>query len=247
MAEVKEISCQANGDPCCEWEFAWQPSKEYSGGKLSLLFGAILLLSLIGFVLFRLSEGIWLTILVVLALSTVAWFWIEARRLREALDQRTILLLEQRDLSEAEYDKSERARSELQLVNIVLTNRVEELTMLQKVGEALGRTTDLEKLLDKSLQAVISSLYFDRALLMLVDEKRQVLTETRTIGGDSQVTAFAAQLEFPLDDLRYDLVTLVHADEPQYYRNVDTEGDEKNRALAQALGVKEWLGTPLIT
>jgi GAF domain-containing protein/CheY-like chemotaxis protein len=247
MAEVKEISCQANGDLCCEWEFTWQPSKEYSGGKLSLLFGAILVLSLIGFVLFRLSEGIWLTILGVLALSMAAWFWIEARRLREELHQKTTLLQEQRDLSEEEYDKNERARSELQLVNIALTNRVEELTMLQKVGAALGRTMDLEELLDKSLKAVISSLRFDRALLMLIDEKRQVLTGARTIGGDPEVSALASQLEFSLDDLNYDLVKLAHADEPHYYRNVDTEGDEENRALAQALGVKEWLGIPLIT
>ncbi len=246
-AQVKEISCQAKGDPCCEWEFTWQPSKQSAGSRLSVLLAIVLLLSLAAYMVFGLTTSTGLIVLGVVTLSLAVWHWLENRRLHRELEQKAALLQEQRDLSEAEYDKSERARSELQLVNIALTNRVEELTMLQKVGEALGRTTDVENLLEKSLQAVISSLYFDRALLMLVDEERQVLTETRTTGGDSQITALAAQLEFPLDDLNYDLVKLFHADEPQYYRNVDTEGDEKNRALAQALGVKEWLGTPLIT
>ena len=245
MAQVKVISCQANGDPCCEWEFTWQPSKKDSS-DIPLLLGTILVVSLLAYMLFGLSRQTWLALLVVSILSIVAWLWIELRRLRGELDQRTALLQEQRDLSEQEYDKSERARSELQLVNIALTNRVDELTMLQKVGEALGRTTDLNELLDKSLETVISSLHFDRALLMLIDEKRQVLTGTRTIGGDPQVSARAAQLEFPLDDLKYDLVKLAHADEPQHYRNVDQQGDEENKAIARGLGVTEWLGTPLI-
>jgi len=246
MAQVKELSCRANGDPCCEWEFTWQPSKNYSG-RLPSLLGAALVLSLMAFAIFRLSGGNLLTLLAFLTMLMAVWFWSQTRRLRTELDQKVTLLQEQRNFSEEEYDKSERARSELQLVNIALTNRVEELTMLHKVGDALGRTTDLEELLDKSLKAVISSLRFDRALLMLIDEKRQLLTGTRTMGADQKVSAFAGQLEFSLSDQNYDLVKLAHDDKPHHYRNLDQEGNEENRALAQALGVKEWLGTPLIS
>ena len=246
IAEVKEISCQADGDSCCEWEFTWQASQEQSS-RFPLLLGLILVLSLMAYIVFSLSRGTWLVFLAILPLALAIWHWIENRRLRRELDQKTVLLQEQRDLSEEEYDKSERARADLQLVNIALTNHVEELTMLHRVGDALGRTMYLEELLDKSLQAVISSLYFDRALLMLIDEKQQVLTGTRTIGGDPHVSALASQLELSLNDLNYDLVKLAHADQPCYYRDVDREGTEENQALAQALDVKEWLGTPLIT
>jgi hypothetical protein len=91
MAEVKEISCQADGDPCCEWEFTWQASQEQSS-RFPLLLGLILVLSLMAYIVFALSRDTWLVFLAILPLALAIWHWIEIRRLRRELDQKTALL-----------------------------------------------------------------------------------------------------------------------------------------------------------
>ena len=59
----------------------------------------------------------------------------------------------------------------------------------------------------------------------------------------AQVEAF----ELDLDETASQLVQLARADGPLFFRDADQDPDERNRAFAELLGVRSFLGTPLVT
>ncbi len=162
-----------------------------------------------------------------------------ARRARE--------LRNQRDLARREAERIEASRAELERQQAEAQQRLAELVTLNELGIALSSTLDLDELLDRSLQAVVGHLRFDRALVLLVDEGRGVLAGGRSVGGTPEMGARIAALELPLDLHTSLLVQLARADGPMLFTSVGDDPDERNRAFAQALGVDSFLGTPLIT
>ena len=88
----------------------------------------------------------------------------------------------QQALTDEAYQRSERANADLQ-------HRVAELMTLNELASAAGSTLDRTELLDRSLAAVTRHLRFDRALVLLADDDRGVLTDGRSIGGSPTVTA----------------------------------------------------------
>ena len=151
---------------------------------------------------------------------------------------RTRALRTAQQLTEQEFLRSERANFDLQ-------ERLAELMTLNELAAAAGSTLDRDELLDGSLAAVTRHLRFDRALVLLADEERGVLTGGRSIGGSPEMAARVAELELPLDDRSSQLVQLYHADGPLLFRDADQDADERNRAFAEILGVSSFLGTPL--
>lgn len=146
----------------------------------------------------------------------------------------------QQGLTVAAYERSEEA-------NRTLQQRVAELMTLNELGVATGSTLDRDELLDLALAAVTRYLRFDRALILLVDERRGVLTSGRSIGGSPQMTAELAVLELPIDRESALLSRLARSDGPLLFRDVDQDADEGNRAFAALLEVSSFLGTPLVT
>ncbi len=121
--------------------------------------------------------------------------------------------------------------------------RVAELTALHEVGLALSATLNLEHLLDKSLSAVIAHLGFERALVLVVDEERQVLTGGRSVGGTPELAAVVSQLEIALADRASPLVQVFQADRPLLFSEMTHAGVASGRAL----GTTSFLGTPLVS
>ncbi len=142
--------------------------------------------------------------------------------------------------TEQAYLRSERA-------NLDLQERLAELMTLNELAAAAGSTLDRGELLDGSLAAVTRHLRFDRALIMLADEERGVLTSGRSVGGSPEMNARVAELELPLDARVSQLVQLFHADGPLFFRDADHDPDERNRAFAQMMEVSSFLGTPLVS
>jgi signal transduction histidine kinase len=155
------------------------------------------------------------------------------RRSRRELEGR-------RQAVESEAAEADRARKEL-------GERVAELVTINEVAVALSSTLDLDDLFGRSLQAVVSRLRFDRALILLIDDERQVLTAGRSIGGSDEMAGLVAGFELPLAESRSTLVQLARADGPMLFRDVDQDEFEPNRAFARGVGVTSFLGTPLIT
>ena len=142
--------------------------------------------------------------------------------------------------TEHAYLRSERA-------NLDLQERLAELMTLNELAAAAGSTLDRGELLDGSLAAVTRHLRFDRALILLADEERGVLTSGRSVGGSPEMNARVAELELPLDATVSQLVQLFHADGPLFFRDADHDPDERNRAFAQMMEVSSFLGTPLVS
>ncbi len=153
----------------------------------------------------------------------------------------------QRDIALREVQRSTETNIELQRANAAMGDRVAELTALNEISVALSTTLDMDELIDRALQAVVTHLRFDRALVLLADDERGVLAGGRAVGGAPDMVERIATLELPLDLAESQLVALYHADGPLLFRDVDQDAHEPNRALAKALGVTSFVGTPIMT
>jgi signal transduction histidine kinase len=245
-AEVRELACQLDDEPYCEWEFRWQaPPRRTDLRAIGLaVLGALAMAAYLGL---RLPgwEGVALVAAVLLPAALVL-YGTGIRRLGKEARQQRELLLEQRETSEREYDRSERVNAQLQLANLALEERVSELMALNELGVALSTTLDLHELLDSALRAVVTHLRFDRALVLLADEAQGVLADGRSVGETAEMTRVISELRLPLDHPHSQLVALYRADGPMLFHDVDQDPHEDNRQLAHALGVTSFLGTPLV-
>ena len=125
--------------------------------------------------------------------------------------------------------------------------RLAELITLNELGLVVSSTLDRDELIERALQVVTRHLRFDRALIMLVDPVRNVLTDGRSIGGSSEMAARIAELELPVDLEDGLLSRIARSDGPLLFRDVDQDTDEANRVFARLLEVSSFLGTPLVT
>ena len=125
--------------------------------------------------------------------------------------------------------------------------RLAELMTLNELGLAVSSTLDRDELIDRALDAVTRRLRFDRALILLVDPERRVLTGGRSVGGRPEMAARIAELELPIDLEAALLPRIARADGPLLFRDVDHDADEGNRDFARLLEVTSFLGTPLVT
>jgi len=184
----------------------------------------------------------WETLAVVLAAllpAAVVLYGVTAARRARELQAKETLLVEQRETMAREKERAEQSRAEVQ-------DRLAELVTLNELGVALSSTLDLDELLDRGLRAVVTHLRFDRALVLLVDE-RGVLGRGRSIGGSDEMAARVAGLDLPLAESRSTLVQLALADGPMLFRGMDEDPYEPNRAFARTVGATSLLGTPLVT
>ena len=171
--------------------------------------------------------------------SLVLYGGVAARRAHES-DAKEALVARQRESLAREAEDLGRSRADL-------TGRISELVALNQLGLALSSTLDLDELLDVALRAVVGNLPFDRALVLLVDAQGGALGRGRSIGGSDDVAALVSDFRVGLGETRSVLVQLATADGPMVFRAVDENPYEPNRALARALEVTSFLGTPLIT
>ncbi len=125
--------------------------------------------------------------------------------------------------------------------------RLAALVTLNELAIAAASTLDREELLDRSLRALTRNLRFDRALVLLIDDDRQVLGDGRSVGGSAEMDAQVRELELPLDLETSQLVRLARAEGPLIFRDVGDDPDPRNRAFASLLEVDSFLGTPLVT
>ena len=146
----------------------------------------------------------------------------------------------QQGLTQQAFARSETANQDLQ-------QRVAELVTLNELGVEIGGTLDRDVLLDRSLAAITRHLRFDRALILLLDEERGVLTDGRSVGGSPEMTARIAELEVPIDLPDALLSRVARSDGPLLFRDVDTDPDDANREFAALLEVTSFMGTPLVT
>ena len=118
---------------------------------------------------------------------------------------------------------------------------------LNELAIALSTSLDRTTIVDRALEAIVKHLPFERALIILADESRHILAGARSIGGSAELAAIIGAAEISLDNEDAQLVEIYRSDGPVVYHDVDSDPNPDNRALAAALGVTSYLGTPLVT
>jgi signal transduction histidine kinase len=127
-----------------------------------------------------------------------------------------------------------------------LGDRLTELVALNRLAIELSETLDRDAIVDIGLRVAIGGLGFERGLILLVDDATATLTHGRSFGG-GELAAVVAGMSVALDDPDALLAQLARADGPLLFRDVDVDPHEPNRAFAAILGVRDFVGTPLLT
>ena len=153
-AKIRENSCQLRGDEYCEWEFSWE--LESPTGYRDIWIGAAAAALLAAFAAWKIPGWEWVSLFALLALPLYAGW--ASRRLRQKeyqLHQKEKLFLEQRDISEQQYDALQRSTSEAQQANLALREKIAEVTALTETLEqrVASRTRELAIARDQALEA----------------------------------------------------------------------------------------------
>jgi GAF domain-containing protein len=242
---VHATRCQADGAPFCEWVFTWEEAAAEIGhqwlfagvgGTLTLLAAAT-----------RQSPRTALAAIGALLPAAAGYLLNELSIARWRGDRLASRLQEQQTLAEQEYDANVLASSELQSANVELEMKLSELTTLHELSVATQATLHLDDVLDQSLATLVDNLSFERALVLLVDQQRHVLTRGRSLGALEDQNDLVATLEIDLNNPEALFTELLQANEAVIYADLDQSEHEPTRALAAALGASSVLGTPLIT
>ncbi len=242
-ATIRETSCQADGAEYCEWKFTWQPASRSEHSPWWAV-GSIALATLLFVALaLGLPGAGWLVWTVPLFLAGIVWLASRVRALRAERAYLDGMLHEQRDLSEAEHDRSDDARAALQLANLELGRRVSELTALHDVAKAVSSTLNRSDLLDASLAAVVERLHVDHAFAVLLDDDGGSLGEAHSAGDDDARAARVGALRVTIGDGDGALEAALHAASPA----IVTDLAARDATLAAALDTSEVMLTPLVT
>ena len=246
MAEAYEVSCQASGAECCEWQFSWKPAPP-SADRRTLVLGFAGSAILAGAALTGTSGAQALLFVGAAAPMGIAWHAHSTRRLASQRDNFERQLLDERDLAEQEYDHGETANASLQRANVELVQRLAELTALHESALGLGSTLDVGEVLNVSLRAIVDKLGYDRALVLLANTELGVLEGREAVGVTAEMAALIRSLQLPYADTGSPLVQAFVGDGPMRFEDIDQSPDEAVREFARALGATAFIATPLVS
>jgi GAF domain-containing protein len=242
---VHATQCQADGAPYCEWIFTWEEAAT-EGGRQWLFAGAGGTVALLAAAT-RQSPRAALAAIGALLPAATGYLLNELSTARWRGDRLQQRLEEQQTLAEQEYDANSQHSSELQSANVELEMKLSELTTLHQLSVATQATLHLDEVLDQSLATLVNNLSFERALVLLVDDERQVLTRGRSLGSLPDQAQLVATLEVDLNNSDALFANLLRADQAMLYSALDQSDHEPTRDLARAMGASSVLGAPLIT
>ncbi|MEO6398545.1 MAG: GAF domain-containing protein, partial [Tepidiformaceae bacterium] len=245
-AAVRELRCQADGSDSCEWQFTWTRNRSTSGRRVlaagfaaSVALGAALIIGAPGAAL--------LAILGAAAPAALAWHRYTSRRIVSERDSLQQQLLEERDLAEEEYDRSEAGHGSLQRVNVELGQRITELTVLHEAALAISSTLNSQEILKAALSAVVGELGYERAMVLLADDDRQVLARGVSVGADEAIVPLIAALEVSYSAVTSPLVVGFQSDQPTIFHGEDGFEDATVTEFVRMIGATSFITTPLVT
>jgi len=244
MASVEETQCHLNDNACCEWKFTWQSPRPEIG--LGVWVSAGLSIVLLVYALLRLPGWEWMALLAALLPIAGSWLVSRLRASEYERERQQELLFEQREQSDEQYDALQQAHADLQLSNVALRRKISELTALHEIGLTLSATLDLDELLERSLRAVTTHLNFERAMLLLVDKDRRMLSGGRATGGTPEMTAIIEHMETPLDDPDSLLAQAARSARPAFISAIG-QPTQRIRRYLDSLGTSNALIVPMMT
>ncbi len=196
-AQVRDLSCVANGDEWCEWEFTWSPKMRV--GILLPLWGA-LTAATIGYLRLSYPDMPFMEALALGSIPlTVFCLSMMSHLKRQARGFQT-LISEQEQVVETRHEELREAYLEQQRTTVELRQKIQHLTTLHRAGLLFSSTFDRDALLDSVLETIVRDLQYDRAVITLYDHARRVSYDFRIRGVSEDVVAFIKGREISITD-----------------------------------------------
>ncbi|MCX7039140.1 MAG: HD domain-containing protein, partial [Spirochaetes bacterium] len=138
-------------------------------------------------------------------------------------------------LEEIEHDKTllKQRFDELTKLNLDLSQKVTVLKAINSATRMLVSTTDTQEVLEQTMKPIVGVLGFDRALIMLVDEKREYLEYRYWVGESPDAMKKIRDYKIPLDREQNLMIRVLRKKRPVLIRDVRASGlNPANRILA---------------
>ena len=198
-AIIQDNSCIGEGADFCEWTFTWQPQES----RFLLWLGVGSILGLVVLALFQTwspQYPLWLQ--VGLACVPGLIFWLTGRLWadRQEIQAQGKIIQEQLEAAEDRHEELREAYVAQEQILVELRKRIGELTMIHQTGLTIGSTLDRDHLIQAGLEAIISALPYDRAMLTHYDSQKHLAYGARIVGVSTEISDYANSMEVPIND-----------------------------------------------
>lgn len=151
-------------------------------------------------------------------------------------------------LEEIERDKLllRKKFDELAEVNVELIRRVTVLKAINSATRALVSIPDMQQVLQKTMSPIVDVLGFDRAIIMLVDEKRESLQYSYAVGASEEALRRIKDYRIPLAREQNLMIRVLRKKRPILIRDVVAAGLNPTNRILQDFQPSSFIVCPLI-
>jgi putative nucleotidyltransferase with HDIG domain len=151
-------------------------------------------------------------------------------------------------LEEIERDKAllKQKYAELSTLNTELSQRVSVLKSINNATRALVSTPDTQMVLEQTMKPIVNVLGFDRALIMLLDEKEEFLEYRYGIGESAEMLRKIENYRIPLTREQNLMVRVLRKKRPVLIRDAKASGLNPANVILADFSPSSFIVCPLI-
>ena len=152
-------------------------------------------------------------------------------------------------IREMELDKKviERKFEEVNALNIDLNNKIKQLQAIQETGKAILSVLNLDKLLTVIMNTLSNVCKIQRALILLVNDKKECLEYLHVTGFDGEIPDDIVKYKIPLHRVNNMLVRVTNTGKSEYISDVDLSNLRKENIVLSYGKSRSVYVVPLIT
>jgi signal transduction histidine kinase len=237
-AVVRERSCVALGDPSCVWDVRWKNPPLGAPFWVPSAAGAVSSLAALGFADGEMAPwGAAAPIAILSTLTGVAigFGLLKARRHREAA---RLLRIQREEILYSSGELERKFRD--------LETKVEQLTLLIDLSNAVNATLDSEKIYEHALQRLVHGMEYQGAHLFLVDRARGVVRGHKMVVRERETDFVGFEtVELPLTVEGSMVGKVAVTGMPVRVDDVEATDEPVHRPTARALGIGSSVMVPL--
>ncbi len=240
VGRVKKLGCCYEGDEACLYELEWTQSRRVLPTFVTAV--AFVALTLISAPYFTGSLSGPIPQLMLLTGAVGFAFWELFHRRQDNTNFAT-------EYERIELESSEKY-SELQLAKTTLDERYREARLLEETAKAIQASSELSTMLQVSLDSICTHFGFDRAFVMLVDEKKEMLRTSALAciqEGAEDLWGFRVDLSKQREKAIF-VSSVFHTGNSVLIDNIDThifQLNEVSQSLIRKLGSKGFIIVPI--